>query len=91
MSQIDIAKDLISISSPQMVATTIQNSVKGHSVTSYDLHRHCITWVYLHTCTEYTHPHKIKTIRGWINGSMVKSNGCSYRGLEFSTQHPLGG
>jgi hypothetical protein len=34
---------------------------------------------------------KIKAMRGWRDGSEVKSTDCSSRGLEFNSQQPHGG
>jgi hypothetical protein len=34
---------------------------------------------------------KIIIIRGWRDGSVVKSSDCSFRGPEFNSQQPHGG
>jgi hypothetical protein len=38
-----------------------------------------------------THKHEIKDLKGWRDGSAVRSTDCSSRGPEFKSQQPHGG
>ena len=40
------------------MATNNCNSSSGDPMPSPDLFGHCMTWVHLHTCRQYTHTHK---------------------------------
>ena len=40
------------------------------------------------SASKFQFPSMSSPVRGWRDGSMVKSIGCSSRGPEFNTQHP---